>query len=94
MGTLQFVEKGAMLAEAVDMPLFYMNDYSVLGVVVEKLSLAAEVLEENGYQIFPQKKGLIIRFDDARQRGAIFSVLSRRQIDYTLTDLVSCAYQG
>ena len=51
MGTLTVVEKGADCQDAIDYPLFYMNDFSHLGLRVESLARALEALEAAGYPV-------------------------------------------
>ncbi len=92
MGLLPIMEKGKPMAGHADWPLFYMNDFSKLGLVVTELAQASAVLEAGGYRVFDN--GRVLQVDDAGQLGAVFAVLSEHQVAYELADLISCVYQG
>lgn len=94
MGELMMVEKGAPGLTEVDLPLFYMNDFSILGVVVQKLTKALTVLETNGFEVTRQQSCARIRFHTRLELSKLFDTLNRHQVAYGTADLVSQAYQG
>ena len=94
MGTLTVVEKGADCQDAIDYPLFYMNDFSHLGLRVENLARALEALESAGYPVVYLRCSARVDFDDRDRFNNIFHTLARHKIEHTMTDLVGCAYQG
>lgn len=94
MGELLMVEKGTSVSEAVDLPLFYMNDFSVLGVVVQRLAKALKVLENNGFSVTRKQNCARIRFNTRIELSKLFDTLNRNQVAYGTADLVSQAYQG
>ena len=95
MGELMMVEKESPALEGVDLPIFYMNDFSVLGLVVHKLAPALEALQADGYHVVRKKGNCArIRFNDLPEFNKLFETLSQNHIDYSTADLVTQAYQG
>ena len=94
MGLLPIAEEGACSADTGGFPLFYMNDFSILGLRVQKLNDAIAALASDGYEIVATGGFARIRFDSRRHMAGIFKALSRRRIQYRMADLVSHTYQG
>ncbi len=94
MGTLTVLEEGADCQEAIDWPLFYMNDFSVLGLRVESLSRALDALEADGYPVVRRGCSAQVDFNNRDRFNNIFQTLTRHRIAHTMSDLVGCAYQG
>ena len=92
MGLLPIMEKGKPVACHADWPLFYMNDFSKLGLVVTQLSQAVAVLEASGYRVLDN--GGALQVDARDQLAGVFTALSAHQVEYEVSDLVSCVYQG
>lgn len=94
MGMLRLVEQGDHYAQYINFPDFYMNDFSVMGIVVGKLDEAMEVLMEKGITAEEEKDGMWVFFQDNGEMRAILAALASNHIEYSVSDLVSCAYQG
>jgi len=94
MGTLTVVEKGTDCQSAIAYPLFYMNDFSVLGLLVESLSRTLDVLEADGYPVVRKACSAIVDFENRDRFDNIFLTLTRHKIEHSMSDLVGCAYQG
>lgn len=94
MGSLIVVEKGADCQEIIDYPLFYMNDFSLLGLRVENLSRAIDVLEADGYNLTRKTCSATVDFENRDRFNNIFETLTRHEISHSMSDLVGCAYQG
>ena len=94
MGSLTFVEKGADCQEIIDWPAFYMNDFSVLGLQVEGLARALEVLEADGYHVVRTSCSAKVNFANPHRFKKIFAILSHNRIEHNMSDLVGCVYQG
>lgn len=94
MGTLTVVEKGADCQDAIEYPVFYMNDFSVLGLRVESLSRALDVLEADGYPVERNRCSARVDFESRDRFNNIFDTLVRHNIPHSMSDLVGCAYQG
>ena len=92
MALVPMVEKGKALACQADWPLFYMNDFSRLGIVVSGLAEARAVLAGSGYRVVDDNGAVLV---DAGDRLAdLFAVLAAHRLAYELSDLVTCVYQG
>lgn len=94
MGSLTIMEKDTPCDDAIDWPLFYMNDFSVLGLIVDNIATVSTVLEADGYKIDQRACSAKIQFENNSQYKSIIELLHQHRIDFTLSDLVGCAYQG
>jgi len=94
MGLLPIMEKGKPVACHKDWPLFYMNDFSRMGLVVARLAEALTVLRTSGYTVHEDDRGLLLAIDSREQLPAVFNVLAEHKVECELADLVSCVYQG
>ena len=94
MGLLPMVEKGKPVACHADWPLFYMNDFSRLGLVVNRLVEAVTVLRLSGYTVHADERGTMLEIDGKHQVTAVMAALRARAIDCETADLISCVYQG
>jgi hypothetical protein len=92
MTLLPIMEKGKPMVGHADWPLFYMNDFSRMGIVVTELPQAVTVLEASGYRVLDN--GRTLQVDNVGQLAAVFAALSAHQVEYELSDLISCVYQG
>ena len=94
MGQLPIMERGKPVACHTDWPLFYMNDFARLGLVVPRLAEALDALRAGGCRLQENERGSSIEVDGLAQVQDVFAVLQAGRIDYEVADLVSCAYQG
>ena len=94
MGTLTVVEKGADCQDIIAYPLFYMNDFSLLGLRVDNLTKALDLLEADGYLVVRKACSASVDFEDRDRFRNIFDTLARHRIGHSMSDLVVCAYQG
>lgn len=92
MSLLPIMEKGKPIAGHADWPLFYMNDFSRLGIVVTDLAQVVAVLKASGYRVLDN--GRALQVDNADHLVAVFAALSEHKVAYELSDLISCVYQG
>lgn len=92
MGLIPMMEKGKPRACHADWPLFYMNDFSRLGLVVTRLAEAVAALEASGYRVMDS--GCALEVDSLEQLTGVFAALSEHRLEYELSDVVSCVYQG
>jgi hypothetical protein len=92
MSLLPIMEKGKPVVCHTDWPLFYMNDFSRLGLVVTRLTQAVSVLEASGYPVIDN--GRALQVECKGQLAAVLVVLSEHQVEHELSDLISCVYQG
>lgn len=94
MGWVSIRERGKPVDCHVDWPLFYMNDFSKLGLQVAELGQALEVLADHGVRVLEDVRGNGLMIEDPSQLTEICTILAAAGIDSELTDLVSCVYQG
>lgn len=94
MGLLPMMEKGKPVSCQSDWPLFYMNDFSRLGLVVSRLDEAVSALRSCGYTVVDDERGSMVAIDGQGQLSAIVQALTARAIGCETADLVSCVYQG
>ena len=92
MGLLPIIEQGQPAGCQADWPLFYMNDFSRMGIVVTGLARAVEVLTASGFRVL-NNDGLL-QVETGEPLADLFAVLSAHRVAYELSDLVSCVYQG
>lgn len=92
MALIPMIEKGKPRAGHADWPLFYMNDFSRLGLVVTRLAEAVAVLEASGYRV--ADSGCSVEVDNLEQLTGVFAALAEHRVAYELSDVVSCVYQG
>ncbi|HPA15370.1 MAG TPA: hypothetical protein PKV75_08900 [Desulfobacterales bacterium] len=94
MGLLPIVEKGKRVSCKVDLPLFYMNDFSRLGLEVKGLNRAAQTLKAAGYRVRQDGEELALEIEGRDRLAGILALLTENRVEYEFSDLVSCVYQG
>ncbi|NLX17700.1 MAG: hypothetical protein GXY53_00250 [Desulfobulbus sp.] len=94
MGLLPITEKGKPVHCQRDWPLFYMNDFSRMGIAVNQLDDAVTALRDDGFAVHENEQGCFLDISGAKQLHQAVQTLSSRRLDYEITDLVSCVYQG
>ena len=77
-----------------NLPDFYMEDYSVLGLLVANLNRAHQVLADRNIAVHKKSDYLEVNFDSADQIAEIVNLLSQNGIDCGLSDIVDQVYQG
>ena len=94
MGSLIVVEKGADCHEVIDWPVYYMNDFSVLGLRVECLVKVLDLLEADDYHVVRNACSATVEFENRNRFKKIFDILTHHRIEHAMSDLAQCAYQG
>lgn len=94
MGLMPITEKGKPVTCQVDWPLFYMNDFSQLGIVVSCLGEAVMALQASGFAIHEDERGCLLDVSGSKQLHQVFQALTSHHLEYETADLVSCVYQG
>jgi len=97
MGTLSILQQGSDVPVCLsnqDLPDFYMEDYSVLGLLVANLDQAHRVLADKDYAVRNTSTHLKVKFDGANQMAEIVNLLIQNGIDCQIADLVDQIYQG
>ena len=94
MGLLPITEKGKPVGGHAAWPLFYMNDFSRLGLVVGRMADTLDTLRANGFRVLTGEAGQAVQVDGPGQAQEVFTTLLAAKLDFEVADLVSCAYQG
>lgn len=94
MGLLPISEKGKPVTCQSDWPLFYMNDFSRLGLVVSRLSEAVKALQESDFTVYEDERGVLLDVSGCESLNKVFQTLASHHLEYETADLVSCVYQG
>ena len=97
MGALPILQKNQnqrACLENENLPANYMADYSVLGLLVDRLDTALRVLKEKKFEVLKKADGFEITIDGAGRISEIVNLLHQNGIDYALDDIVDQVYQG
>ena len=101
MGKIAVLPKGDKCLEANQaylsdkpMPDFYMGDYSILGLLVEKFEDAVRLLRENGYAIERKKSGVEVGIANPVHIKNIFQIFHENRLRFEMEDIVAQVYQG
>lgn len=92
MGRLPIMEQGKPVACQREWPLFYMNDFSRLGLVVNRLAEALVVLRAEGFAVTEEAAG--VEIVDHHHLARVLRVLGAQGHSCEMSDLISCVYQG
>jgi hypothetical protein len=76
------------------LPICYMSDYSVLGLFVDHLESAMEVLRKEGVATTDEAFGAEITLSDRNELPGLVQRLSRSGIYCTIGDVIDSIYQG
>ena len=87
------MEKGKPVACQRDWPMFYMNDFSRLGLVVNRLAEAVAVLRAAGFTV-TEEEAAGVEIADQRQLTRALELLGTHGQHCEMSDLISCVYQG
>jgi hypothetical protein len=88
-------QTGECCSLARPLPVFYMSDYSVLGLLVDRLEEAVRVLTENRFAVLREAGGdLEVNLTDPGHFQKMAQVLTANGIGFEIADVVSDIYQG
>jgi hypothetical protein len=76
------------------LPANYMADFTVLGLVVDRLDAALRVLKVKKFEVHQNPDGFEININGTGRMAEVVELLDRKGIDYTLADIVDQVYQG
>nr|WP_321464512.1 hypothetical protein [uncultured Desulfobulbus sp.] len=94
MGWLPIMEKGKKGGCQSDWPLFYMNDFSKLGLVVPQLAETLAALRGSGFTVLEEDHGPLVEITGQGHLGRLLQTLRGHHLHFEMSDLVSCVYQG
>lgn len=87
-------ESRSKYLQSAHMPVFYMEDFSILGLLVEKYEEARTVLKNKGYTIIKLEGGSDIHLDHPGQISTIITTLLQHDIHAELSDIADTIYQA
>lgn len=76
------------------LPVFYMSDYSVVGLKVDQMDDSLRIMEERGYIVQDESWGPEVLLGSPSQLSEIINHLATRGISGQIADLVYGLYQG
>jgi hypothetical protein len=97
MGVLPVLQQGRDVPVCLsndELPDFYMEDYSVLGLLVANLDRTHRVLTGQQFAVHKKLDHLKVKIDRSDQLPEIVNLLSQNGIDCGLADIVDQVYQG
>jgi len=96
MGRLRIIQKDTPHNDTAHkkLPTWYMTDYSVLALVVEKCETTIDVLQAQGFSIIEDSGEKRVVFDNPKELRRIVTLLADNAIAFSLSDSVTQIYQG
>lgn len=86
--------KDVNLFNCSDLPLFYMNDYSKVGLQVSPYEDALKILRRNHYMVSEKPSWSELAIQNIGNIPLVIRLLSDNGIECQMADLVTCIYQG
>ena len=87
-------EKLRVCLQNSNLPDNYMSDFTVLGILVDRLEAALKILNEHNFEVLGNRDGYQVKLDRTGRMPEISDVLSRGGIDVALADIADQVYQG
>ncbi|MDJ0721789.1 MAG: hypothetical protein QNJ04_09170 [Desulfobacterales bacterium] len=87
-------DAGTAATPAGPLPIFYMNDYSVMGLRVSDCDAALELLAARRYTVSRRQGGHGVVVGSAEDIRAIAALLAENGLGGEMADLVTQIYQG
>ena len=81
-------------ADCRPLPASYMSEYSVLGLMVDKLVRAVEILEVNGFDIDIEAFGAEMEILGPAQLPVVVEILAESGVCCSIGDVIDSVYQG
>lgn len=81
-------------AESLDLPTFYMEDFSVLGFRVNDCNQAEAVLGDKGFVLKRKKRSLSVAIEKAMQIKDVVQLLNKSGLECEIADVADGMYQG
>jgi hypothetical protein len=76
------------------LPDFYMNDFTRLGLRVDPCDTAVRVLEANRYGLLRNRDGLHLTLEGADQMRTVVALLQGSGVSCEILDVAEAIYQG
>lgn len=88
------LEKKSEYLDNLGVPDNYMEDYSVLGIVVDRYQESLAVLNKSGFAVERLSAEALISFAGPAALGSILHVLKTNRINYDYKDIADGFYQA
>lgn len=76
------------------LPVFYMSDYSVVGLKVDRMDESLRIMGELGFSVQDEAWGPEVLLESPSQLPEVMSLLATHGISSQIADLVVGLYQG
>lgn len=80
--------------EALPLPEKYMEDYSVMGLVVGNMDKSIHVLRKGGTTIRRDRGYAVADIRDSAHMRRIFAILDSHRVSFEFSDIANQIYQG
>lgn len=87
-------ERRAAFLRETALPDFYMEDFSVLGLLVRRHSEAVDLIRRDGFRCIQCSQAVEIRFRSPSDVAKIADLLAANGIGCRIADVVDEVYQG
>jgi hypothetical protein len=98
MGTIHVLprnaESGQPCLPNASLPLYYMSDHSVMGILVREFQEATLILEKQKWPLIKTAAGIEVCIDSAAHMEEIFRVFAKSGLDFEIADILDHVYQG
>lgn len=91
---LSYESDAAICLPDSSLPVFYMEDYTVLGLRVQNLGVAIRLLEENGIALHRKAGHVELSVEKRDQIPHVIQLLKANHISCDIADIVEHVYQG
>lgn len=76
------------------LPLYYMSDHSVMGILVREFDEATLILERQRWPLAKSYAGIEVFVENAAQMKEIFQTFKKLGLDFEIADILGQVYQG
>lgn len=90
----QCLQVGQAYLEEKGLPAFYMEDHSIMGLLVERFDDAVRLLEEQGFLLTRKKDAVEVDTQSPAQIESLFALLETNRIAFEMRDILERVYQG
>lgn len=90
----QCLQAGQAYLDEKGLPAFYMEDHSIMGLLVEEFDDVVRLLEEHGFLLTRRKDAVEVGAHSPAQMARLFDLLETNRIPFEMRDILECVYQG
>ena len=90
----QCLNAGQAYLDEKGLPAFYMEDHSIMGILVDRFDDAVRLLEEHGFLLTRRKDAVEVGTRSPAQIDSVFDLLEKNRITFEMRDILDRVYQG